>query len=131
MSNSSGIEKLRTVLLLGGITFGLSALALLFAPELFGQLLALPTSNELSWSLRMIAVTLVALTGNMLVTSRVGTDQAVLWAARVMLVGAFTLGVLTLLIPATFTWFTILYALVGFGFSFGYAVFLIQIARGK
>lgn len=131
MSNSSGIEKLRTVLLLGGITFGLSALALLFAPELFGQLLALPTSNELSWSLRMIAVTLVALTGNMLVTSRVGTDQAVLWAARVMLVSAFTLGVLTLLIPATFTWFTILYALVGFGFSFGYAVFLIQISRGK
>ena len=118
-------------MLLGGITFGLSALALLFAPELFGQLLALPTSNELSWSLRMIAVTLVALTGNMLITSRVGTDQAVLWAARVMLVSAFTLGVLTLLIPATFTWFTILYALIGFGFSFGYAVFLIQISRGK
>jgi hypothetical protein len=46
-------------------------------------------------------------------------------------VSAFTLGVLTLLIPATFTWFTILYALVGFGFSFGYAVFLIQISRGK
>ncbi len=118
-------------MLLGGITFGFSALALLIAPELFAQLLALAPSNELSWSLRMIAITLVALTGNMLVTSRVGTDQGVLWAARVMLVSAFALGLLTLLIPAEFSWFTILYALVGFGFSFGYAAFLLKIARGK
>jgi hypothetical protein len=131
MSNSSGIAKLRTVLLFGGITFGLSALALLIAPELFAQLLALHTSNELSWSLRMIAITLVALTGNMLVTSRIGTDQAVVWASRVMLVIAFALGLLTLLIPAQYTWFTIVYALVGFGFSFSYAVFLLQNARGK
>ena len=131
MSNSSGITKLRTVLLLGGIAFGLSALALLITPELFAQLLGLPTSNELSWSLRMIAITLVALTGNMVITSRIGTDKAVLWAARVMLVSAFALGLLTLLIPAQYTWFTVVYALVGFGFSSGYAIFLIQNARGK
>jgi hypothetical protein len=33
---------------------------------------------------------------------------------------ALALGVLTLLIPATLNWFTILYSLVGFGFSAAY-----------
>jgi hypothetical protein len=129
MSNQSDIKGLRRVLLLGGITFGLSALALLFAPSLFAKLLGLQPNNELDWSLRMIAITLVALTGNMLNTSINGNERSVLVAGRVMLFSAFALGALTLLIPASFTWFTICYAIVGFGFSAAYLVFLLR--RGK
>ena len=53
-------------------------------------------------------------------------DNGVLWAARVMQVSAFGLGVLTLLVPTGVNWFVILYALVGFGFSAAYTVFLLQ-----
>jgi hypothetical protein len=118
------------VLFAGGTTFGLSALWLLVAPEFFAQLLALSPTEELSWALRMIAITLVALTGNMLVTSKFGTESGVLWASRVMLMSAFLLGVLTLLIPANITWFTILYAAVGFGFSTAYGFFLFKATKG-
>jgi hypothetical protein len=46
----------------------------------------------------------------------------VIAAATVMLVSAGALGFLTLIVPATITWFTVLYALVGFGFSAAYLV---------
>ena len=67
--------------------------------------------------MRMIAITLVALTGNMLSVSLYGTERSVRFSAFVMQLSAFGLGVITLLIPAALTWFTILYAVVGFGFS--------------
>ncbi len=130
MSKRGDIANLRRVLFAGGTTFGFSALWLLVAPDFFAQLLDLNTSEDLTWSLRMIAITLVALTGNMLVTSKYGTEFGVLWASRVMLLSAFLLGVLTLLIPATITWFTIFYAAVGFGFSATYAVFLFKTPKG-
>lgn len=130
MSKRGDIAGLRKVLFAGALTFGLSALWLLVLPEFFAQLLAFNPSPELTWSLRMIAITLVALTGNMLVTSKLGTEQGVLWAGRVMLVSAFLLGALTLLIPASITWFTVLYAAVGFGFSAAYAFYLFRPSRG-
>mgnify|MGYP000116555672 CR=1 FL=1 len=130
MSKRGDIANLRRVLFAGGSTFGLSALWLLVAPEFFAELLSLDPDQDLTWSLRMIAITLIALTGNMLVIARLGTDQAVLWSGRVMLVSAFLLGVLTLLIPATIAWFTVLYAAVGFGFSAAYAFFLFRPFRG-
>ena len=130
MSKRGDVKGLRAVLFAGGSTFGLSALWLLVAPEFFAQLLALETTPELSWSLRMIAITLLALTGNMLVASRLGNDTAVVWAGRVMLVSAFLLGVLTLVIPAPITWFTVLYAAIGFGLSLAYALFLTRKQRG-
>ncbi len=130
MPKRGDIANLRRVLFAGGLTFGLSALWLLVMPELFASLLALNPTPELSWSLRMIAVTLIALTGNMLVSSRFGTELGVLSAARVMLLSAFLLGVLTLLIPVAITWFTVLYAGVGFGFSSAYAYFLFKSSRG-
>jgi hypothetical protein len=37
-----------------------------------------------------------------------------------MIFSAAALGVLTLLIPTSLTWFTIAYAAVGFGFSLAY-----------
>jgi hypothetical protein len=43
-----------------------------------------------------------------------------------MQVAAFGLGTITLLIPTGWNWFVILYALVGFGFSLAYTIFLFQ-----
>jgi hypothetical protein len=43
-----------------------------------------------------------------------------------MQLSAFGLGVITLLIPAELTWFTILYAAIGFVFSAMYTFFLFR-----
>jgi hypothetical protein len=74
----------------------------------------------------MIAVTLVALTGNMLVVSLYANIKGVRLASRVMQIAAFGLGALTLVVPAELTWFTYLYAAVGFGFSAAYTVLLFR-----
>ena len=113
---------LRAVLTTGSIVFGASALFLLALPALFLQLLALDTSNALQWSMRMIGITLVALTGNMFTNARRGSAGSVRMAGRVMQLSAGALGVLTFLIPAPMTWFTVLYAIVGFGFSAAYTI---------
>jgi hypothetical protein len=120
------ISKLRIVLRAGAAVFGLSALALVVAPTLFNELLGLISTPELEWSMRMTGITLVALAGTMFSHSTRGTDASVLLTAKVMAVSAFALGVLTLLIPADYTWFTIAYAIVGFGFSAAYTTTLIR-----
>jgi O-antigen/teichoic acid export membrane protein len=118
------IKNLRNVLRAGSTVFGLSAVALVATPTFFNELLGLTSTPELEWSMRMTGITLVALAGNMFSHSTRGSDASVLLTAKVMAVSAFALGVLTLLIPATFTWFTIAYAVVGFGFSTTYAAVL-------
>ena len=120
------IKRLRTILKFGSTVFGLSALFLLIAPKTFLELLNLETSESLEWSMRMIAITLIALTGNMLSVSRFGSETSVVFSARVMVVSAAALGALTLLIPAEFTWFTIAYAAVGFLFSVAYLSALLR-----
>ena len=120
------IKRLRTILKFGSTVFGLSALFLLIAPKTFLELLNLETSESLEWSMRMIAITLIALTGNMLSVSRFGSETSVLFSARVMVVSAAALGALTLLIPAEFGWFTIAYAAVGFLFSVAYLTALLR-----
>jgi hypothetical protein len=40
--------------------------------------------------------------------------------ARVMFISALTLGILTLMVPAELTWFTYIYAAIGFGFAISY-----------
>ena len=122
------IEKhpLRIVLRTGAVVFGASALFLLALPVLFLELLAMPTGEDQVWSIRMIAVTLVALTGNMLVVSLYANIKGVRFAARVMQFAAFGLGALTLAVPSELTWFTYLYAAVGFGFSAAYTVLLFR-----
>ena len=117
-------RSIRLVLLSGATVFAVSAVALLLSPEIFVSLLGLPASDGLDWAMRMIAVTLVALTGNMAVVALFGSGRGVSVAAVVMLVSAGGLGVLTLLIPAEVTWFSLLYAMVGFGFSTAYVVTL-------
>ena len=125
-TSSLTIKRLRTILKLGSTVFGLSALFLLVAPTTFLVLLNLDTSESLQWSMRMIAITLIALTGNMLSVSRFGSETSVVFSARVMVVSAAALGALTLLIPAEFTWFTIAYAAVGFLFSVAYLSALLR-----
>ena len=120
------IKRLRTILKIGSTVFGLSALFLLIAPKTFLELLNLETSESLEWSMRMIAITLIALTGNMLSVSRFGSETSVVFSARVMVVSAAALGALTLLIPAEFGWFNIAYAAVGFMFSVAYLSALLR-----
>jgi hypothetical protein len=117
-------KSIRLVLLSGATVFAVSAVALLLSPEIFVSLLGLPASAGLDWAMRMIAVTLVALTGNMAVVALFGSEKGVTVAAVIMLFSAGGLGVLTLLIPADVTWFSLLYAMVGFGFSTAYVVTL-------
>ena len=118
--SENNFSYLRKVLATGATVFGLSALLLLVAPGLFNELLGLATNPALEWSMRMIAITLIALTGNMLSVARFGSETSVVFSARVMVVSAAALGALTLLIPADFGWFTITYAAVGFLFSLAY-----------
>ena len=114
------IKRLRTILKFGSTVFGLSALFLLTAPKTFLELLNLETSESLQWSMRMIAITLIALTGNMLSVSRFSSETSVVFSSRVMVVSAAALGAITLLIPAEYGWFTIAYAAIGFLFSLAY-----------
>ena len=121
---SKNVVAVRKVLLTGSAVFGLSALALVATPQLFNELLGLESNPALEWSMRMTGITLVALSGNMFAHVRKGSDESVILASQVMLFSAFALGVLTLLLPATLNWFTILYSAVGFGFSAAYGYFL-------
>jgi hypothetical protein len=125
-TSALAIKRLRTILKFGSTVFGLSALFLLVAPATFLELLNLDTSESLQWSMRMIAITLIALTGNLLSVSRFGSETSVVFSARIMVVSAAALGALTLLIPAEFGWFTIAYAAVGFLFSVAYLSALLR-----
>jgi multisubunit Na+/H+ antiporter MnhG subunit len=57
--------RVRRVLAVGSLVFGLSALTLILFPAFFNSLLGLQTSAALEWAMRMIGITLVALAGNM------------------------------------------------------------------
>lgn len=121
MNSDTTIKRVRIVLRTGALVFGISALTLIALPGFFNELLGFKSTSELEWAMRMIGITLVALAGNMFSVSTRGTSESVLFSGRVMLVSAFALGLLTLLIPVNLNWFTILYAMVGFGFSAAYA----------
>lgn len=121
MSSKRSITTIRTVLKTGSMVFGLSALALIVVPGIFTMLLGLYSTPELEWAMRMIGLTLVALSGNMYSVAKHGSENGVLFSGRLMLVAASGLGLITLLIPADHNWFTLGYALVGFGFSAAYA----------
>ena len=123
-SNKSQSSRIRLVLRTGSIVFGLSAVALIATPDVFNNLLGLATGPDLEWAMRMIGITLVALAGNMFSVSSRGSEESVMFSARVMLISAFALGVITLYVPVPLTWFTTAYAVVGFGFSAAYALVL-------
>ena len=120
MSLEKSTSRVRLVLKTGSTVFGLSALLLIAAPAVFNGLLGLNSTPDLEWAMRMIGITLVALAGNMFSVASRGSETSVRFSARVMQLSAFALGALTLMIPTTLNWFTILYSMVGFGFSAAY-----------
>jgi hypothetical protein len=120
MNTKDSVARFRMVLRAGSVVFGLSAIALVVSPKLFNELLGLVSTVDLEWSMRMTGITLVALAGNMFSHSTRGSVESVRLAGFVMMFSAFALGVLTLLIGVPLTWFTIAYAVVGFGFSAAY-----------
>lgn len=126
-----GMTFLRYTLRAGATVFGLSAIALILAPGFFLELLGLDSGAPLVWSMVMIGVTLIALTGNMAVVSFTASDRGVQAASIVMMLAAGGLGVTTLLIPVPFTWFSMVYALVGFGFSTAYVVGLTRASLAR
>jgi len=119
-------SALRNVLRAGSIVFGLSALFLLVLPAFFLDLLGLSESAEMVWAMRMIGITLMALAGNMWNNAAQSSEARVANVAKVMCVSATALGVLTLLNPVGITWFSYLYAAVGFGFGIAYLVNLVR-----
>jgi hypothetical protein len=119
-------SALRNVLKAGSIVFGASAIFLLVLPAFFLELLGLSQSDEMVWAMRMIGLTLLALAGNMWNNAGQDSDVRVGNVAKVMCVSATALGVLTLLIPGEITWFSYLYAAVGFGFGLAYLVNLVR-----
>jgi hypothetical protein len=119
-------SALRNVLRAGSIVFGLSALFLLVLPAFFLDLLGLSDSAEMVWAMRMIGITLLALAGNMWNNAAQSSEARVANVAKVMCVSATALGVVTLLNPVEITWFSYLYAAVGFGFGIAYLVNLVR-----
>jgi len=119
-------SALRKVLRTGSVVFGASALFLLVLPAFFLELLGLSQIDEMVWAMRMIGITLLALAGNMWNNAGQDSDVRVGNVAKVMCVSATALGVLTLLIPGEITWFSYLYASVGFGFALAYLVNLVR-----
>lgn len=118
---------IRKTLRLGAVVFGLSALLLLVAPSLFLDLLQLDAASPaLIWSMRMIGITLVALAGNLWLNSESSSEKRLIAVATVMALAATGLGVLTILIPTQLSWFTYLYAAVGFLFGLNYLVCIIR-----
>jgi len=110
----------------GSIVFGLSALFLLIAPDIFLDLLGVTNNNELTWAMRMIGIILVALAGNMWQNSKLNNAAGIGYVGRVMFIAAAGLGFLTIFIPAPLTPIAIAYAAIGFGFSLSYLINLIR-----
>ena len=117
---------IKNTLKAGSIVFGASALFLLIAPALFLDLLGIDETDEMIWAMRMIAITLIALAGNMWQNSKLNTASSLGFVGRVMFIAAAALGFLTVFIPNELTPFAILYAIIGFGFSVSYLVNLIR-----
>jgi len=117
---------IKSTLKAGSIVFGASAVFLLIAPALFLDLLGADDSNSMVWSMRMIAITLFALAGNMWQNSKLNTAASLGFVGKVMFIAAAALGFFTVFIPNELTPFAILYAIIGFGFSVSYLVNLIR-----
>ena len=80
----------------------------------------------MSWSMRMIGVTVFALAGNMWVNSHNTDGVSVRQVGWVMCVSATSLGILTLAVPTHVTFFVASYAAVGFVFGLLYLFNLLK-----
>ena len=77
----------------------------------------------------MIGITVFALAGNMWNNAGQSSDARVENVAKVMCLSAASLGALTLMIPVKLTWFSYVYAAIGFGFAISYAFNLIRSSK--
>ena len=111
---------IKNILRAGALVFGLSSIFLFVAPSPFIKLLGLTDSDSLKWSMQMIGVTVFALAGNMYINSKQNDTSNLKKTAQLMALSAALLGLVTLLIPVTLTWFDYAYAAIGFLFSLGY-----------
>jgi O-antigen/teichoic acid export membrane protein len=116
------VIAMRKILKAGAIVFGLSSLFLVILPGVFLNLLQLDDSSALSWSMRMIGISVFALAGNLWNNAGQAEERRVGNVAKIMCVSAAALGVVTLLIPAHLSWFTFLYSAIGFSFSTAYLI---------
>ena len=121
--------RIRKTLRAGSFVFGISALFLLVLPNLFLELLGLDKSDSLVWSMRMIGITVFALAGNMWNNAGQSSDARVENVAKVMCLSAASLGVLTLMIPVKLTWFSYIYAAIGFSFAISYTFNLMRSSK--
>ena len=117
---------IKNTLKAGSIVFGASALFFLIAPALFLDLLGADDSKSMVWAMRMIAITLFALAGNMWQNAKLNNASSLGFVAKVMFIAAAGLGFLTIFIPNELTPFAIAYAIIGFSFSISYLVNLIR-----
>lgn len=117
---------IKNTLKAGSIVFGASAVFLLIAPALFLELLGTEDSKTMVWAMRMIAITLFALAGNMWQNAKLNNASSLGFVAKVMFIAAAGLGFLTIFVPNELTPFAIAYAIIGFGFSISYLVNLIR-----
>lgn len=117
---------IKNTLKAGSIVFGASAVFLLIAPALFLELLGTEDSKSMVWAMRMIAITLFALAGNMWQNAKLNNASSLGFVAKVMFIAAAGLGFLTIFVPNELTPFAIAYAIIGFGFSISYLVNLIR-----
>lgn len=126
-----GVRNIRIILLVGAVFFGISAFALMIFPGAFIELLGLQPTEQLEWAMVLIAVTLVALTGNMAMVSISASQFGVRIAGWTMMLAAFGLGAFSLLIPTDYNWFNLAYAAVGFAFSIAYFSQLVRSLSGR
>ena len=79
--------------------------------------------------MRIIGITVFALAGNMWNNAGQSSEARAENVAKIMCVSATALGIVTLMIPVKLTWFSYLYAAIGFGFAIAYAINLFKSPR--
>jgi len=115
-----GENAARQTMAAGGAIFGLSALALVLAPDRFAEILGLTNTDSVSWSLRMLGFCLVPLVYVLFVVRGSMADHVVRAFAFLMAFVSLALGLVTLTAPGPATVGRWTFALVGFGFAGAY-----------
>lgn len=125
MSNTRAIS---TILGLGALVFALSAVALLFAPEVLARWLGVADTEDVAWTLRLMGAVLVALAGQMFLV-RQSDERTVRTAALVMILGGGLMTIVTFIAPGDWTALRVAYAVFGSAFCVAYVIALL--ARTK
>ena len=128
-----GERAARQTMAAGGAIFGLSAVALIFAPDRFAEILGLISTDSVSWALRMLGFCLVPLVYTLFVVRGSMADHVVRSFSILMALVSLSLGIVTLSAPGPATLGRWVFALLGFGFTVIYlwAVFGKSVRRSS